>query len=192
MLYWLDTEFIEDGRTIDPISIGIVAEDGREYYAQNLDCDLTRANSWVQEHVVGRLDKLDAIPPQSARNPFWTDASRYHHTPWRHRVDIAIEVRAFCDPEQYGRPQFWGYYADYDWVVLCQLFGDMTQLPKNWPMYCNDLKQRCVALGDPRLPQQGKDEHNALSDARWNKKAWLYLNGVERAQHDLRAVRRST
>jgi len=33
MRYWYDTEFIEDGSTIDLISIGIVAEDGREYYA---------------------------------------------------------------------------------------------------------------------------------------------------------------
>jgi hypothetical protein len=29
MKYYYDTEFIEDGRTIDLISIGIVAEDGR-------------------------------------------------------------------------------------------------------------------------------------------------------------------
>lgn len=33
MKYFLDTEFHEDGKTIDLISIGIVAEDGREYYA---------------------------------------------------------------------------------------------------------------------------------------------------------------
>ncbi len=30
MRYFLDTEFYEDGKTIDLISIGIVAEDGRE------------------------------------------------------------------------------------------------------------------------------------------------------------------
>lgn len=29
MKYWLDTEFIEDGKTIDLVSIGIVSEDGR-------------------------------------------------------------------------------------------------------------------------------------------------------------------
>ena len=33
MRYFYDTEFLEDGETIDLISIGIVAEDGREYYA---------------------------------------------------------------------------------------------------------------------------------------------------------------
>lgn len=33
MRYFYDTEFIEDGHTIDLISIGVVAEDGRSYYA---------------------------------------------------------------------------------------------------------------------------------------------------------------
>ena len=33
MRIFYDTEFLEDGKTIDLISIGMVAEDGREYYA---------------------------------------------------------------------------------------------------------------------------------------------------------------
>jgi hypothetical protein len=33
MKYWMDTEFIERPYTIDLISIGLVAEDGREFYA---------------------------------------------------------------------------------------------------------------------------------------------------------------
>lgn len=37
MKYFLDTEFIEDGVTIDLISIGIVSDDGREFYACNRD-----------------------------------------------------------------------------------------------------------------------------------------------------------
>ena len=35
MKYFYDTEFLEDGHTFDLISIGIVAEDGREYYARS-------------------------------------------------------------------------------------------------------------------------------------------------------------
>ncbi|HVX56933.1 MAG TPA: hypothetical protein VHA37_04325 [Candidatus Saccharimonadales bacterium] len=38
MKYFLDTEFIEDGKTIDLISVGIAAEDGRTLYLQNADC----------------------------------------------------------------------------------------------------------------------------------------------------------
>jgi hypothetical protein len=43
MKYFLDTEFIEDGKTIDLISIALVAEDGREIYLCNSDCDLNKA-----------------------------------------------------------------------------------------------------------------------------------------------------
>lgn len=38
-------------------------------------------------------------------------------------------------------PTFYAYYADYDWVAFCWLFGNMMDLPKGFPMYCNDLKQ---------------------------------------------------
>lgn len=36
MKYWFDTEFIEDGKTIDLLSIGIVSEEGHTLYAENL------------------------------------------------------------------------------------------------------------------------------------------------------------
>lgn len=48
----------------------------------------------------------------------------------------------------YPTPEFYAYYADYDWVVFCWLFGRMIDLPKGFPMYCKDLKQeldRCVS-----------------------------------------------
>ena len=151
MKYWLDTEFIEDGRTIDLISIGIVAADGREFYAQT-ECDLSKASDWVRKNVFPSLQPT-----------------------FQPRIDVRTEVLAFCDPEQYGPPEFWGYYADYDWVALCQLFGTMMDLPKGWPMYCRDIKQLCDEKGNPKLPAQGKGEHHALADARWNKTAWEFL-----------------
>ena len=39
------------------------------------------------------------------------------------------------------KPEFYAYYADYDWVVFCWLFGRMVDLPEGFPMYCIDLKQ---------------------------------------------------
>ncbi len=78
-------------------------------------------------------------------------------------------------PDIYGKPELWGYYSAYDHVAFCQLFGTMMDLPKGFPMYTRDIKQLCDALGNPRLPEQGKNEHNALADAKWNKLAWVYL-----------------
>lgn len=152
MRYWFDTEFIEDGRTIDLISIGIVAEDGRELYLESREADLSRAHPWVQANVLPHL-KGPAVG----------------------REYIAEAIRVFCDPQKYGKPEVWAYYADYDWVVLCQLFGTMMDLPNGWPRYCLDIKQWAYQLGDPKLPKDPEQEHHALADARWNRKAWEFL-----------------
>jgi hypothetical protein len=153
MRYFIDTEFIERGPNfpIQLISIGIVSEDGREFYAVSSDFDPATASEWVKNNVLDRLGSVE-------RWPINYIASR-----------ILMFIRA-------QRPEFWGYYADYDWVVFCQIFGTMMDLPKGFPMYCRDIKQLCDEKGNPKLPEQGKGEHNALADARWNKIAWEFLN----------------
>lgn len=159
MKFWFDTEFIEDGKTIDLMSIGIVAEDGREFYAECAECDLNRASEWVKANVIPHLTA--------------------NITP---RAQIAKEIVEFVGeyPITTGptKPELWAYYADYDWVALCQLFGTMMDLPKGWPMYCRDVKQLCDALGNPQLPEQGKGEHHALADARWTRDAWMFLQSL--------------
>ncbi|ACC81144.1 3'-5' exoribonuclease domain-containing protein [Nostoc punctiforme] len=172
MHYWLDTEFIEDGRTIELISIGIVAEDGRELYFQNAECDFSRASNWVKANVLPHLEGDFLTCTGSDR--------------WKTRQAIATSIVRFLswypkEPhfEEGWKPEFWGYYADYDWVAFCQLFGAMIDLPKGFPMYANDIKQWCKQLGDPELPKQDKGEHNALADARWNKQAWEFLRTYE-------------
>src|ERR1019366_10460965 len=48
-----DCEFLEDGRTIDLISIGLAADDGREDYAVASDApwDRIRKHDWLRRHV---------------------------------------------------------------------------------------------------------------------------------------------
>ena len=151
MKIFFDTEFIEDGKTIDLISIGMVREDGACLYFENSECDRSRADPWVVENVFPHLQNH---PIRSAT-----------------RKQIAEYVIAFAG----AAPEFWAYYADYDWVVLCQLFGRMIDLPKGWPMYCRDVKQLCDSLGGPKLPKQEGVEHNALADAVWTKQAYEFL-----------------
>lgn len=151
MRYFFDTEFIEDGKTIDLMSIGIVAEDGREYYAESSECDLSKADEWVKKNVVAHLVGGSAV---------------------RTRAEIRAEILAFIGAD---KPEFWAYYADYDWVVLCQLFGRMIDLPKGWPMYCRDLKQLADSLGNPPLPEQKAGHHHALADAQHARLRWEFL-----------------
>jgi 3' exoribonuclease, RNase T-like len=54
--YWIDTEFIERPYTIDLISVGLVAEDGREFYAESSEVDWSKANQWTLENVRPQLE----------------------------------------------------------------------------------------------------------------------------------------
>lgn len=144
MKIFFDTEFIEDGKTIDLISIGMIREDGAQLYRECAECDLSRASDWVKQNVIPHL--LGST---------------------RARAYIAADILEFVGPD----PEFWAYYADYDWVALCQLFGRMVDLPAGWPKYCRDFKQRLDEIGNPRLLPNPKP-HNALHDAMWLKRSF--------------------
>jgi hypothetical protein len=158
MKYFLDTEFYEDGKTIDLISIAVVSEheDGPEFYAVNQDAQLHRVNYWVRENV------LSSLPA-------------YGSPEWMQHSEIGPRLREFCEPGP-GLPEFWGYYADYDWVAVCQLFGSMMKLPPTFPRFCRDLKQMSCDVGSPKHPPDPIGAHNALVDARWNRDLYAFLS----------------
>jgi hypothetical protein len=167
--FFLDAEFIEDGRTIDLISLALVCEDGTELYRCNSDCDCSRANDWVKQHV------LPLLPHRSGG----AGAGEPPALPWTSRRLLCQHVVQFMPPA--ARPEIWGYFADYDWVAFCQLFGRMVDLPPGYPMWCRDLKQLAWQLGldRSRLPNQ-LVEHDALEDARWNRSAYRHLASIAR------------
>ncbi len=190
--YWLDTEFIElpertvtrpkvqymlGGEketvtlpaTIILISIGIVCEDGREYYAVNTEAECSEASDWVKENVLKKIPQYN----KSYKDLRSHGGSDY---PKKTIQDIRKELLQFCGqhnnvPEEC---EFWGYYADYDWVLFCWIFGTMMQLPKGFPKYCRDIKQLMDSYEWRENWKQDncpdpKDAHNALVDAKWNK-----------------------
>lgn len=161
--WFYDTEFNEDGRTIDLISIALVAENGHFYYAVSSEFDEARCNPWVKEHV------LPHLPPRG------TDF-------WKSRAEIAADIRAIL-LEDGEKPELWAYFGDYDHVALCQLYGRMVDLPKGLPFLTLDLKQRMIERGIKKedLPPQRGAEHDALADARWVREAFLAMEGQRRA-----------
>jgi hypothetical protein len=192
---------------IDLISIGIVAEDDREYYAISKEFDIYAA--W-NKHEVKINPNFNPVQPEGEYNPmyiteYWLrnnvlrpifkelyiletgiidrevlDNLYYSYKEFKYLVNkhgktnkkIAEEIKDFCGKcslitserdkhfrengiELFEAPEFYAYYADYDWVAFCSLFGSMIQLPKGFPMYCKDLKQTL--------------------DEKVNRLDWLYL-----------------
>lgn len=235
MKYYIDTEFIEGKQngflsrrnkpTIDLISIGLVDENGREFYAISKEFNLKYAWNkydikrvrisdtegqfaeikvyWIRENVLKPIyDELCAMRSTYEKSNHWGLSEPFSYKSMKYLLEsfgktnkeIANAVCAFIygdDCEGSGmsaiemamkyeindkskEPVFYGYYADYDWVVFCWLFGNMMDLPKGFPMYCRDLKQSMDELG---LDKEWKrtncpdpiGEHNALIDAKWNK-----------------------
>jgi hypothetical protein len=248
MKYYLDTEFIEGPQqrtffgihyantkpTIDLISIGIVAEDGREYYEISKDFNLKEAWNryqlepdntvgarigclptqkkvyWIRENILKpifeefvhqhniRCYQIEGCKNLDIFNDFTYKnlkalINKYGKTNER----IALELQLFCNPNsERGRsqPEFYAYYADYDWVVFCWIFGKMIDLPKGFPWYCRDLKQILDEKQNELIKIHGKidvvkikefngypkqtNEHNALDDAIFNKALHNFLNNI--------------
>jgi hypothetical protein len=179
MKYFYDTEFLEDGKTVDLISIGIVAEDGREYYAVSSEVNddelktRIRRHDWLLKNVVPSLPLTNAgvwsfTPPSNEPDMFSLDM---RNTLVRPRWLIANEVREFFAQDT-SPVELWADYAAYDHVVLCQLWGTMMALPKGMPMWTHDLEQAWEDAGRPDRPEQNAGQHNALEDARWNAKLY--------------------
>jgi hypothetical protein len=154
--FWYDTEFLEEPGFLALLSIGVVGADGREFYAEVADAPVERANPWVVQHVLPHLGK-----PGVHR---WAPAAIRHH------------LERFLAPRLDDPVELWGYYADYDHVLLSWIFGRMVDLPPGMPMLTLDVKQLALARPGVVLPPLVAGmEHNALWDARWVRDAWQAL-----------------
>ncbi len=159
--YFYDCEFIEDGTRIDLVSIGVVDEAGREFYAVSTEFDDSKAVPWVRRNV------LDKLPSPASKA-------------WRSRERIREDLLAFLTEPlgSGGELELWAWFAAYDHVALAQLWGAMPALPRVIPRFTKELRQRWDDLGRPQLPSAPPDQHDALADARHNLARWQVLQGV--------------
>jgi hypothetical protein len=183
--YFYDTEFHEDGRTIDLVSIGIVAEDGREFYGVSADFDQGRLlrHDWLRQNVWPHLPTRHCQPGRRCIRCGGNGGGNGHldtdHPAVRPRAQLARAVSDFLLASDGGRVELWADYGAYDHVALCQLWGTMMNLPKGLPMFTCDIQQEAArrGLSWQDLPQQVSGEHNALADARHTKRRWEFLTG---------------
>lgn len=190
MKLFYDCEFLEDGHTVELISIGMVAEDGRELYAVNEGIEQDPLYSrickhqWLMENVVPHLPLSTGSTGTQKGHGRLTTSSSYcgffnldmasNIVMPRRMIRNAVRNFIQATPD----PELWAWYAAYDHVALCQLWGPMAHLPKGVPMFTCDLKQEAMRLGNPEMPKQAEGEHNALADARHNRVMSEFLDSI--------------
>jgi hypothetical protein len=189
MRFFYDWEFLEDGKTIEPISLGIVAENGNWYYGVNADMPLERigAHDWLAKNVVPHLPvetgTLDVISEYfrkglkfSETDPLEIDLDMLDDD-IQPLARITREVERFFTENLDDREtELWANFGAYDHLRLMQLWGPMMERPFYLPMYTNDLQQLWRTKGFPDLPQQDREtQHHSLHDARHDQVLFNHL-----------------
>jgi hypothetical protein len=153
MKIFFDTEFMEDGETIKPLSLAFITSNGHGLYIIIDDAPREEANQFVVDNV---LPYLDIEPPCKTVRCKRAEAGGI----------ILHWVRGFT-----RTPEFWAWYGAYDWVLVCQLFGNMTDLPVGWPQFVRDLRQISSTFPTFR-PDFDLPEHHAYYDTWLLKKRY--------------------
>ena len=106
MRIWYDGEFSTTAPEIGLISLGAVAEDGREFYGVSTEFDPERAHPWVKANV------LPQLPPPG--DPAWMT-----------REQLKAGLLEFLGED----PVLWAWYGAYDHVALSQLWEHLGRPP---------------------------------------------------------------
>lgn len=178
MRLFFDMEFTGLHKNTTPISIGIISEDGKTFYAEFADYDKSQCDDWIKENVISNLKFELALG----------------ETFWEREHDGNVE--ALCDRKcvsywlntwlsQFDTIQFVSDVCHYDFVLLIDLLtngGTALDLPDNISAVCHDINRDIAAyfeVSDREAFDMNREEildrlkghhvvgekHNSLHDA---------------------------
>jgi hypothetical protein len=166
---------------MDLISIGIVAEDGREYFAISNEYDYDEKF----DEITFIFTKL--YSEQSSEIKAITDKTNFHKKVGKDNKQIAEEVKAFCEVQgkEWKSSKIYGYACDHQWVSFISLFGGEEKLPKGMQRYSNNLQ-----VAEEELINKEKSlfwnhcpvwiiQPNALAFAKWNFEYYKFIEKMQ-------------
>jgi hypothetical protein len=148
MKLFLDTEFT-DFIDIDLISIGIVSEDGREFYAERTDYDVSACSPFVRVAVLPQLNQGEVLQGGKAE-------IGKRLCEWLNEFS-SIEI---CTD----------YFGD--WELLLDLLDAQGSRLTTTIAYLNIAKHIDTRDVEMYWKQNGRRSHHALHDARANRYAY--------------------
>jgi hypothetical protein len=186
MKVFFDTEFTGLHQNTTLISIGLVAEDGRTFYAEANDYDNEQVDSWLQNNVLAHLSLEPSSAPGLPLVTFDNENNKWM-TVWGSKQQIGAALRLwlgqFDSVEKFEPVEMWSDCLAYDWVLFCELFGGAFCIPGNVYYIPFDLSTLFKINGiDPDVNREefaGMDgaKHNALHDAKVIKACYEKLAG---------------
>jgi 3' exoribonuclease, RNase T-like len=166
MKLFFDFEFTGLHKDTTPISLGITAANGKQFYAEFTDYDRSQVDDWINDNVLAN-SLFPEFTKSSTRITSGLEAYK-RETGW-----IRKALQEWIS--QFNHVEFWGDTLSYDGVLLNDLLGDGSalNLPKNVDYIFYDIATAFKMFGiDPDIsreafidrPIEGK-KHNALYDS---------------------------
>ena len=164
---FFDTEFTGLHQETTLISIGLISECGKTFYAELTDYNQAQIDDWLQNNVIDNL----LMEEQSG----FYGKILGGNSSVQLRCDtekLKIELTKWL--ESFGEVEMWSDCLAYDWVLFNQIFGHAFSIPKNVYYIPFDICIFFKALDiDPDISREefaelkeGSKKHNALWDAK--------------------------
>lgn len=119
MKIFFDTEFTGLHKNTTLISIGLVSEDGRTFYAEFTDYDEAQLNDWLKENVIKNLHLDNWL----RHNGNYDDMKVRGN-----KEDIQTKLRDWLN--QFDSVEMWSDCLAYDWVLFNDIFGTAFDIPE--------------------------------------------------------------
>lgn len=169
MKIFFDTEFTGLHKNTTLISIGLVSEDNRQFYAEFTDYDEEQCNDWIRKNV------LDNTLMKNWKKRGEKYIENYY-------LGTKYEIGKMLENwlAQFNEVEFISDVCHYDMVLLLDIFGGAFSLPKQCSPSCYDINQdiaRFYNISQKEAFDKSREEiikgidiggekHNALYDAK--------------------------
>lgn len=188
MKIFFDEEFTGLHQKTTLISIGMIAEDGREFYCELNDYDKTQVDDWLMDNVIANL--LYSEPPKGEEEYFV--ATRTENNPKGQDLYKSYSVKMRGNTEslrkemerwfaQFDKVEIWSDCLSYNWVLFNQIWGHAFNIPRSIYYIPFDLCTLFKIKGiDPDINREEfagmtkeSQKHNALWDAKVIRECYL-------------------
>lgn len=133
---FLDTEFTELSQQAQLLSLALVSEDERWFYAEFTDVDTNGLSEWHQEHVVPHLSLSEQQISQFPSGGTYLKATK---------PQIVSSLKEWL--QQWTHIEIWADVPAFDWVLFCELFGGALHIPKQIHYVVRDLATLFILRG---------------------------------------------
>jgi hypothetical protein len=174
MKIFFDTEFTGLHQNTTLISIGLISECGKTFYAEFTDYNKDQIDEWLQANVINKL----ILPQDLGTNGIGVDGFVGNTKFIKEHLEKWLS--------QFEQVEMWSDCLSYDWVLFSQIWGHNFNMPKN--VYyipfdiCTVFKMKGI---DPDISREKfgcgefyseMPKHNALWDAKVIKMCYDKLN----------------